>query len=330
MKKLMFLLAGLAFLGITGRFSAREIEADPAKDYYVYKEVGPWMVCVTSYTGEDAAKMAHDLTLEIRQKYQLPAFIVNRGAEERLKEQERIRRIRETCPEGARIRTLAHMEEHFAVLIGGYKDMESARAALDVIKKLKPPADRFCILGDRVVPGTSEKGEKGVWVQQIKLSPFTNSFVARNPTFPAEQTQDNKPDPFLKELNRGESLSLLKCPKTWTLAVKSFQGMQAIQQSVPGGNSLLDVLGMGNKTGETLNAGALQAHELGELLRRMKFEAYVLHTRNSSVVCVGGFDSRNDPRLVQTQQTLAKLKFEGAQQNMQLFAQPLPMEVPKP
>jgi len=339
MKRLLFLLPVLAVLASTGHFAAREMEADPGKDYHVFPELGPWMVCIHSYTtgptadptaapGPDPAQMAHDLVLELRSKYQLPAFIFNRGQEERKKQQQEIAETRKLCPE-ARVR-IVRIEEQFAVLVGGYKDMDTAHKALEDIKKLKPPSDRFCILGERVVPGDC-KGEKGNWIQQIKISPFANAFVAHNPTVPFEQPKEEGPDPFLKTLNRNESLSLLKNPKPWTLAVKSFRGigmMQAAQSS--SSNSLLDALGLGNKGGETLNAGAMQAHEMAELLRKMNFEAYVLHTRNNSVVCVGGFDSQNDPRLFQMQQTMSKLRFQCPRpdMDMQLMAQPLPMEVP--
>ena len=60
------------------------------------------------------------------------------------------------------------------------------------------------------------------------------------------------------------------------------------------------------------------------------FEAYVLHTRTQSIVTVGGYEGPNDPKLMQDQQVLSRLRLNGVPPEMQLFAQPMPMEVPRP
>ena len=39
-----------------------------------------------------------------------------------------------------------------------------------------------------------------------------------------------------------------------------------------------------------LNASARQAHEVADVLKKMKFDPYVLHTEHCSYVCVGAFD----------------------------------------
>jgi len=64
----------------------------------------------------------------------------------------------------------------------------------------------------------------------------------------------------------------------------------------------------------------------------LKFEAYVLHTRYSSVVTIGGFDGPADPRLLQLKQQLAKIQIldqNSGYKALELFAQPLPMQVPQ-
>jgi hypothetical protein len=86
------------------------------------------------------------------------------------------------------------------------------------------------------------------------------------------------------------------------------------------------MLGFGKKRGEMLNASALQAEEVARVLREMKFEAYVLHTRTGSVVSVGAFDQPDDGRLLQLQRQLANLQLGP----VQFFAQPMPMQVPHP
>src|SRR3989442_15570356 len=87
MKRTRFTLVAIIILASATVSFARQ-EADPQKDYSVTPEVGTWMICAASYMGETAPKMAHDLVLELRRDYDLPAFVFNRGAEERRKIQE--------------------------------------------------------------------------------------------------------------------------------------------------------------------------------------------------------------------------------------------------
>jgi hypothetical protein len=306
--------------------SAPRIDTDPNKDYQVTPEAGPWMICAASYRGPQAKELAHELVLEIRKKYGLPAFVIDRGGEERRKQEEEVRRIWKLAPEG-RVK-IVRVEEQYAVLIGGYKDMATARKALDDLKKQKPPDPKFC---SEVREYGKQDGQDGIFIK--KVSPFLMAFVARNPTVPPEPEPDAaKADPFLKRINEGESLSLLNNRKPWTLTVKVFGGPMMMQERTASGNKFMDMLGMG-KGKDTLDAAALQAHAMAELLRKMKpvsFDAYVLHTRNQSIVTVGSYDDRNDPKLQQDQQTLSKLKLQGVPPEMQLWAQPMPMEVPRP
>jgi hypothetical protein len=63
----------------------------------------------------------------------------------------------------------------------------------------------------------------------------------------------------------------------------------------------------------------------------------VLHTRRSSLVTVGAFDSADDPQLKEMQKLLATSLRMGQPadgkavdpQQLQFFAQPLPMKVPQ-
>src|SRR5712692_6020960 len=85
--RVLLFLAGLAALTVVHTGQARE-EADPNKEYVVTPADGPWMIIVTCYTGPMAPKYAHDLVLELRGRYDLPAFVFNRTADERKKQQE--------------------------------------------------------------------------------------------------------------------------------------------------------------------------------------------------------------------------------------------------
>ena len=221
MKRFLFALTGLALLALTGTALARDVEADPNKNYPVTADIGPWMICVHAYTGPNAGHMAHDLVLEIRQSYQLPAYIFNRGAEDRRKQQEEVDRIKQLSP-GARLRTPL-IEEQFAVLIGGYKDMDAARSALNGIKKLKMPDVQRVRVDWAWIYNTKEQA-----LERTLVNPFQHSFVGRNPTAPKERPPDTSDDyVFMKKLNADEPYSPLKCGKPWTLAGSSLTRRQS-------------------------------------------------------------------------------------------------------
>lgn len=323
MKRFLYLLAGLALVAVTGRFAALAIDADPNQKYEVTPAAGPYMICASAYSGTQAAELAHELVLDIRRNYNLPAYIFNRGADERKKQQEEIKRIRELSPEG-RVR-IQRIEDQFAVLVGGWKDWDSARKALDGFKKLKPTKPSLVDKITRQREGEKD-GKKGIYTETILVNPFQSSFVVPNPTTPPEQVKkDTGPDPFLKELNSGESFSVYKCRKPWTLAVAVFQSPSVIQTQESSG--FLEKLMGGDSAGERLTASAMNAHNLAEQLRKREYEAYVFHTRNSSVVCIGGYERRDDPLLLRMAQGL---RFNGtdAQASSVFLANPLPMEVP--
>jgi hypothetical protein len=325
MKRLLFALAGVGLWVGTGHFAAQAIESDPSKNYDVTREVGAWMICAASYTGPTAAQQAHELVMEIRTKYQLPAYVYNRGAEERRKQQEQIDRIRKLCPEG-KVR-IERIEEGYAVLVGGYKDMDSAHSALDGFKKLEP-SKKLMPFFDTAKEAT-QNGQKGVLYQRAYLNPFLSSFVVRNPVVPVEQQRnDNVDDPFLRKINAGETYNIYRCGKPWTLAVAVFQGAAVLEH--PADSSFLQKL-MGQAGGEQLAASALNAHNLAEALKKLDpklglKDVYVFHTRYYSVVSIGGFESANDPRMAQTQVVLKKCLHPDVQ--VKLLAQPLPMPVP--
>jgi hypothetical protein len=91
---------------------------------------------------------------------------------------------------------------------------------------------------------------------------------------------------------------------------------------------VLERLGIGGSNeGSLLDAAAKQAHQLAEVLRspQLKFDAYVLHTKDLSIVTVGSFDSEKDPRMLQLMGQLAKLRFD----QYETLSPPTPFKVPK-
>jgi hypothetical protein len=341
MRNCLFVLTGLAILLATAPGHAR-VEAEPQKEYQITPDVGAWMICAKSYIGEMAPKYAHDLVLELRSRYDLPAYVFNRGADERRKLQNELEKQRHDQEVQLKLAGLhpdmplpvrhVRIEEQCAVLVGGYKDMETASKALEKIKKLDPPKS---VPADNLVIASPDAGKRGLEAKRAPMNPFVASFVVRNPTVPEEKPAEPRgvdSYDFLKKLNAGESYSLLKCGKPWTLAIKEFRGVSIIQpKSTP--TTFMEKL-MG-RSGDQLSASAMTAHNMAEALNKARFQAYVLHTRTSSVVCVGAFDKPDDHALETTRlELLNNLQISapgfGGRDTSGLMAQLLPMPVPQP
>jgi hypothetical protein len=335
MRRFLRTICFAAVLAVTAGLAvaAPHVEADPNKDYVITAGDGAWVVCAASFMGPSAPGLAKQLVYELRRRDNQPAFVFNHADEERRQLNEEFERLKQERPEFAVRPRKVRIEEQCAVLVGGYKDIETARAALTALKKLPPPNLK------------AEASEIEYFVQgqtagkaSTERSPFATAFVTRNPALPPEPKPTVKFDPLWKKLNANEDYSLLNCKKPYTLLVKEYRGAEVIQPK-SGSGAFLDAIGLGgNKPGETLAAAGAQAHELARLLRTKQFnlESYVLHTRNCSYVSVGAFDSpKGDDiervkRQVATLNTLTTRTKDGRVEPIHLvFDNPVPMEVPR-
>lgn len=302
--------------------------------FAVTPEAGPWMICAASYQGPDAPELANKLCTYLR-AHRYAAYVFNRGNEERKQLQGELDRWQREHPNTVRRWKLAHMqEEQLAVLVGGFKDLDAASAELKKVRKLDLPDIKLNSgkpAFDTYDAYEQAQGKKGYELKRYAINPFHTAFVIRNPTIPQERKQSAKADPLWKKLNSEEPRSLYKCPKPWTLAVQEYTGTQIIQPANASGG-FLEKLGFNDKDlGKRLDASALQAQQVCDLLRKLGYKSYVLHTRNSSVVTVGEFNAANDPELLRIQQELSKFSFKdrAGKEIVKLFARPLPMEVPR-
>jgi hypothetical protein len=324
MRRSLFAMVGVVALLTVAVPAEARVEADPNNEYRVTPDAGPWMIIVKTYKGPQGAQLAHELTLMIRGRDNVPAYLFVKGEEEQRQQEAYIQKVRELCPDvpNPRIRRV-RIDIEYAVLVGGYPDIDAARRALDGIKRLRPPDDeRLMDKLTTVVPAPD--GEHKGMVQVDPVNPFVGAFVVPNPTVPPEKADRSKPDAVLKTLNAGRPYNLFNCGHPWTLVIKDFQGASVIQPTSASGG-IMDWLPFGRGSSDVLTAAGKQAEEVARVLREMKFEAYVLHTRTSSIVCVGGYDSPDDGQLHQVQRQLANLQLGP----IQCFAQPMPMEVPR-
>jgi hypothetical protein len=241
-------------------------------------------------------------------------------------------------PDGSPREMHVRIPEERAVWIGGFNDLDAAKTALKTVKGLAAP--QLNLPGksplDIVTIAEPRADGKGLDVKQAPLNPFPTSFACPNPTIKREEAV-KKADPFLIKLNEDEEFSLLKNPRPWTLAVKEYVGDTVIT-SRSEATPFLDKLFNPNKACDVLAATGLQAHELARYLRTpvkddpfLGFDAYVMHTRHSSIVAVGGFTGPNDPEMKKMAERILQLKpqtKDGKTVAIELFASP--MEIPRP
>lgn len=319
-------------------------EAPPsAHPWYVKPEHGQWMIIVKSYAGPEAKAYAEQLAREIRETYKTPAYLFERGSEEKKKEEDRVRLEREKKRQEEQQKFLAiadqlraeafrkgydfqetkpsyripkvNYEEQYAVLVGGWKDMETARKALDTIRTWNGPKDNK--LMDRGFVGGETKAGQQAMLNGGYLNPFKLAFVAPNPVAPKTLSSEAGSDPLVLQMNKEEPLSVLKIQKPWTLVVKSYYAPLVDVKDKDAGNSI-SIRKLFNSRPDYLNKTAEIALNLTKLLRSLQptvaeprmapFESYVLHTLNGSLVCVGQFDSPEDPKIQDLRTRLEALR----------------------
>jgi hypothetical protein len=315
------------------------------QDLLVTPAAGPWLILVHGYDEANGPSLARALALELRgPNYGLQAYVWNYGDDERKAELERARQEMERRKKALRDAGLTtdmpirvpHMlvRVQCAVLVGGYKDRDAARHDLERIKKLKPlDPIRFHLpemfLIKPVVPGQNRTGERAA------VNPFIKAFPVHNPSVSFAKTDKDVQDyGVLQRLNTDESYSLLNCRKPWTLAVKHYQVPTVVEsRGMTGG--ILQAGGPGG-SGQKTDTAKFNAHALAELLHRRGWDAYVLHTRFFSMVTVGSYDSKDDPRIAHDQEELAKLNQRLASLppdmnvDLRLLPQGVPIPVPRP
>jgi hypothetical protein len=356
--KLFPLLASKAGNGDAGprplQASFESLQAN--RDIEIHEHVASWCIYIHSYKGADAPKMARDFVTELRSVHKLPAYVFNYGEAEMRREYERVKSLIDHQKQMLKQQGLSTdmpikvrytpYEPHVGILVGGWNSEDEARRALAGIHKLPMPdptrikldqywqsvkenqfantqTDKKTLVGFRV-------GDKaGVLPDHsfTYVNPFPKAWVCRNPALPHQQTNTNQEldAKFLRNLNSNEPYSLLNCPKPFTLVIKEFSTPRFVRAKEDE-KSVMETLGFGAQ--ERLDAAAVNAHNLADVLRRskQKLEAYVLHTQYNSFVTIGSFDAPDDPNLKAMQDTLQKELNIPA---VGLLPRPLPFKVPR-
>ncbi len=353
--------------GMAGQVGAPRVALPPSnsvdinKDITITSAVGPWTILVMSYTTPrenpalDAAKMAREFVTEWNTnrayaKFKLKAYVFNYGADEKQKEYERVQKLKQEQVEALnklgldgkampiRIHTV-RIDEHTAVLLGGFSDAKSAMEVCQELRKieLKPDFVKRVKVDCRFA-GAFEPEKKGqaltAQAQVVEyINPFTKAMPVRNPAAPTQQAggaASAEEMKLLRGINSKEPFSLLNTKRPFTLAVKQFNTQFKATTDIKDAESFLKqmISASSKKNGDWQDFANQNAHNLADALRRVKLDAYVLHCKCCSYVTIGSYNTPQEPELVQMQRFLDTYFQAEAFRCLDMFEHPMPMKVP--
>jgi hypothetical protein len=344
----------LAQYDIPGARPAAAREPEDPKPVYRYElkpEHGEFLVPVKTFRGatpgdRQVKDQAEGLAEYIRTECRLLAYVHESGwamRQERKKEKETVvaaarkyyqeQGLTEEAIEHEirRLVKMARLPDEYTVLAapgkGSLKTWDEALEFAKYIRNLKAPPAQFC---DAVVVGSAQDiAHKHGEV----VNPFLNAIPGRNPALPkvVPAAQRPKADEFLLSLNAGKPNSLIhNTKKPYTLVVQTYGSKFGLGHVVRPGEMVYE---KGKATGELLERAAQQAHAVADLLRKQKHDAYVLHTRYESFVCIGEYDRPDDRALLANAKAFADLPLrdEKTGQIVERFMEkPVPAMIPRP
>src|SRR5580704_18285167 len=301
--------AGLALAVSTSR-AASTIEAVKGKHYKLTKRHGPWMIMVASFIkppedrrgeGLSPEEAAQQLVFELR-LHHIPAYTFR---QEEVEEEVQVIGRRTMTLQKAKVRNWAG---GICVLAGNYATANDkvAQDTLRYIKKFEPAFLNDVEAVNLASSGGAIKHSKsgGIFrTTKDRPEPLSGAFMTTNPILSDEELSVRRRDPFIIKLNTGSEYSLLSNRGRYTIVIATFQGR--VYPQVGNDANAEKRFSLNNSP---LSEAAERAWELCSALRHARalgydreFEAYVFHDRYSSIVTVGSFDSKDDPRITQLQ-----------------------------
>jgi hypothetical protein len=303
----LFVLAVVTTLIPVASSDGSQIEAIHGKHYSLTKRHGPWMIMVASFNpppdlekteGMSPMQAAEELVYELRRKG-IPSYIYEQGAEEGT-----LTTVDRRTQEERKAKT-RNWAGGICVLAGNYASSNDpvAQRTLKYVKTFKPQFLRDVAAEAQTGPGEKiQRSQSGgvFHTTPYRPGPLSGAFMTTNPKLTDEDLALRKRDPFILRLNTGSDYTLMQNPAKYTVVVATFQGHSEIYSE-----------GTEKKVrpiSTALGDAAERAWELCTALRHAKsygydrdYEAWVFHDRFSSIVTVGSFDSKDDPRIIPTQ-----------------------------
>jgi len=257
------------------------LPTEPLEPYMLTPNNGPFMVLAYTFRSPDAPRQALALTLELRNKYKLPAYIL---LPRKFPNRSNIRGVPPQAPAFATRDDVGVPEvyrtlDEAAVLVGDEKSVKDSNVLLRKVKGIHPD----CI-----------DGMPQMWHWRTGQG-LTRAIMTTNPFVPAEALFPAQQDVLISKINAGPH-NVKKCPGRYTLEIANFSGRKTLDVD----NDQRFKGKMAMQKSPLVNA-ADDAERLADALSKDKdiqqtgYEPYVFHDRFSSRVMIGTFDTPNDP-----------------------------------
>ncbi|MBM4003390.1 MAG: hypothetical protein FJ295_08905 [Planctomycetes bacterium] len=263
----------------------KRVDADPNKSFVLTEKHGPWLIIASTFAGEDAESQAHELVIELRRDFKLPAYMHKHHFD-----------FTDTVDGINKHRQKVKMKyasavkfDEIAVMVGNFTSVDDPglEKALQTVKHAKPK----CLDLEKNQATTQRfSGYRNLWKiysareESKTRGPMGAAFATSNPLLPPEYFRTTGIDPLVKQMNRDAEFSLLKNKGHYTVRVATFSGNSTMFFR---DNEELD-----KKKGlSMLEKAATDAHKLAASLRAKGVEAYEFHDRYESFVTIGSFDS---------------------------------------
>ncbi len=263
----------------------QRIASDPTGDYTLRDIHGPWLVMAATFNGDGAEEQARELVVELRQRYNLPAYHYHLTFQHQA---DNLGRGIDNYGDRIRRQYKTQKSDEHAVLVGDFPSIDdtSAQDRLDEIKHLHPAA-----LEEAFLETSQSLAREREYLRRLTGSksagPMQKAFMTRNPLLPEEYFQPNSVDKFVEDMNKGVTHSLLDCPGVYSVQIATFRGRSELQGAFSTGKKKGNVK---RDEVDPLVEAAEKAHELTVFLRAKGWPAFEFHDRTESFVTVGSFD----------------------------------------
>lgn len=273
---------------------AMALPDDPLEPYLLTKENGPFMVLAQVFRGPLAEKMALALCKELRQDYNLPAYIL-RSKEFPMKSYIRgtpVQAPSETMRAAIKQPEQVRIHDEAAVLIGNEKTLQGSEDLLHHVKKIHPK----CL---QAIPQ----------IFPWRTASLSRAIRTTNPYVPAQWLYPKTPDRLIVQMNSGIR-SIANCPGHYTIQVAQFSGHTAYDLYGKGMSAFDKII---NPDKSPLKTAHDDAEKLAEQLakspdvQRLGQPVFVYHDRTTSRVFIGSFKSTDDPSALVVHEELLKV-----------------------
>ncbi len=272
--------------GLLRMFNSSEEPKVAVKDAKQLSEIdGPWMILAATFTGAEGEAQARTLADELTAEIGVQTFIHREDFKfggKRLP----------TGPDG-KSRRYANDSDYvaFAVLVGEYDSVDHPQLIKD-LKRIKASKPKSMAKSDATADQREENSMTAVRKLQKTLlkrtgkdgeGPLAGAFATTNPLLPEEYFSAPEVDSFVAELNDQVDHSLLSNPGKFTVVVRTFAGLGALDTGMKAGAF--------EPSSERMDICAENADTMVKELRKQGVEAYQFHDRTRSLVTIGSFDS---------------------------------------